>query len=117
MFGRGDQAFVVLEDGNVRKLTLPRAKIPGDEHKRPLLPKLVAALVAGSYPELMKTPATRGTHKRGRVMASPLWSEEDDRALEKLLKNGVDRDTIMKSLGRSQADVVWRIAELRSGRG
>jgi len=65
----------------------------------------------------MKAPATRGKQKRSRAIASPLWSEEDDRALEKLLENGVDRDTIMKSLGRSQADVVWRIAELRSGRG
>jgi len=33
------------------------------------------------------------------------------------LENGVDRDTIMRRLGRSQADVVWRIAELRAVRG
>jgi len=82
-----------------------------------LAPKLVAASGAGSYPGPMKTSATRGTRKRSRAIASPRWDEEDDRALEKLLENGVDRDTIIKTLGRSQADVVWRIAELRSGRG
>jgi hypothetical protein len=65
----------------------------------------------------MKAPATRGNQKRSRAIASPLWSEEDDRALAKLLENGVDRDTIMRRLGRSQADVVWRIAELRAVRG
>jgi len=65
----------------------------------------------------MKAEGTRGARKRTRAITSAQWSDEDDRALETLLKNGEDRDTIMRRLGRSQADIVWRIAELRSGRG
>jgi hypothetical protein len=40
----------------------------------------------------MKVEGIRGTRKRTRAITSAQWRDEDDRALETLLKNGEDRN-------------------------